>query len=104
MNTDSQKLTVKEKIAYGLGDTASNFYWQMFMSFYSLLLHRCIWNFGGCRWNDVARDANMDTGIDPIMGVIADRTDTKWGKFRPYLLWIALPIGIIGVLTFTTPN
>jgi GPH family glycoside/pentoside/hexuronide:cation symporter len=45
-----------------------------------------------------------DTVNDPMMGMIADRTNTKWGKFRPWLVWGALPIGIIGVLTFTTPD
>ena len=42
--------------------------------------------------------------LNPVMGVIADRTNTKWGKFRPWLLWTAIPFGIIGVLTFTTPD
>ena len=42
--------------------------------------------------------------FNPVMGVIADRTNTRWGKFRPWLLWTAVPFGIIGVLTFTTPN
>ena len=45
-----------------------------------------------------------DSINDPLMGIIADRTNTKWGKFRPYLLWLAIPLGIIGVLTFTTPE
>ena len=39
-----------------------------------------------------------------MMGVIADRTNTRWGKFRPWLLWTAVPFGVIGVLTFTTPE
>ncbi len=42
--------------------------------------------------------------FNPVMGVIADRTNTRWGKFRPWLLWTAVPFGVIGVLTFTTPN
>ena len=41
--------------------------------------------------------------LNPVMGMIADRTSTKWGKFRPWILWTAIPFGIIGVLTFTTP-
>jgi GPH family glycoside/pentoside/hexuronide:cation symporter len=44
-----------------------------------------------------------DSAFDPFVGILGDRTDTRWGKFRPYLLWIALPFGIMGVLTFTTP-
>ena len=45
-----------------------------------------------------------DTVSDPMMGVIADRTQTRWGKYRPYLLWFAAPFAIAGVLLFTTPN
>lgn len=45
-----------------------------------------------------------DSAFDPIVGVVADRTHSRWGKFRPYLLWLAAPFGIIGVLTFVTPD
>jgi GPH family glycoside/pentoside/hexuronide:cation symporter len=104
MNNGSGKLSVKEKIGYGLGDTASNFYWQMFMSFI-LFFYTDVFGISAAAAGTMLLVTRIwDTGIDPIMGVIADRTDTKWGKFRPYLLWMALPIGIIGVLTFTTPN
>jgi GPH family glycoside/pentoside/hexuronide:cation symporter len=104
MNNDSQKLSIKEKIGYGLGDTASNFYWQMFMSFI-LFFYTDVFGISAAVAGTMLLVTRIwDTGIDPIMGVIADRTNTKWGKFRPYLLWMALPIGIIGVITFTTPN
>jgi len=46
----------------------------------------------------------FDSVIDPVMGCLIDRTETRWGKFRPYLLWMAIPFGITGVLTFTTPD
>lgn len=45
-----------------------------------------------------------DAVSDPMMGVIADRTHTRWGKYRPYLLWIAAPFAIAGILLFTTPD
>ena len=45
-----------------------------------------------------------DAVIDPLIGIMGDRTNTRWGKFRPYLLWIAIPFGIFGILTFTTPE
>jgi len=45
-----------------------------------------------------------DAAFDPFVGIIGDRTETRWGKFRPYLLWVAVPFGIIGILTFTTPS
>lgn len=46
----------------------------------------------------------FDAISDPVMGVIADRTQSRWGRFRPWQLWIAIPIGIIGILTFTVPD
>ena len=104
MNNESHRISVGEKIGYGLGDTASNFFWQMFMSFI-LFFYTDVFGIPAAAAGTMLLVTRMwDTGIDPIMGVIADRTNTRWGKFRPYLLWIALPIGIIGVLTFTTPD
>lgn len=46
----------------------------------------------------------FDAISDPVMGVIADRTQSRWGRFRPWQLWVALPVGVIGVLTFTVPD
>lgn len=104
MNNDSTRVSVKEKIGYGLGDTASNFFWQMFMNFI-LFFYTDVFGIPAAAAGTMLLVTRMwDTGIDPIMGIIADRTNTKWGKFRPYLLWMAVPIGIIGVLTFTTPD
>jgi len=100
----SQKLSIKEKISYGFGDTASNFYWQMFMSFI-LFFYTDVFGITAAVAGTMLLITRVwDTVIDPVMGVVADRTETRWGKFRPYLLWMALPIGIIGVLTFTTPH
>jgi len=102
MANESQRLSARKKISDGLGDTASNFYWQMFMSF---ILFFCTGVFGipaAAAGTMLLVTRLWDTAIDPVMGVIADRTDTRWGKFRPYLLWIAVPIGVIGILTFTT--
>ena len=104
MDNESNKLSVREKISYGLGDTASNFYWQMFMSFI-LFFYTDVFGIPAVVAGTMLLITRIwDTAIDPVMGVIADRTNTKWGKFRPYLLWMAIPIGVVGVLTFTTPH
>lgn len=104
MQNGTQKISIGEKIGYSLGDCAANFIFQTVMMF--LLFF----------YTDVMGISPVVAGIiflitriwdafnDPMMGAIADRTNTRWGKFRPWVLWSALPFGIIGVLMFTTPN
>ena len=104
MSTGAGQISIKEKIGYGLGDTASNFYFQMFMNFLLFFYTDVFGIPAAAAGTMLLITKTWDTVNDPIMGVIADRTETKWGKFRPYLLWICVPIAIIGVLTFTTPN
>ncbi len=98
------KAPLLNKIGYGLGDMSSSMFWKIFTAylpfFYStifglslvdatfLMLVTRIW----------------DAVSDPMMGVIADRTSTQWGKYRPYLLWMAIPFAVVGVLLFTTPD
>ncbi len=95
------KLT--EKIGYGFGDLSSSMFWKIF-TYYLPFFYS---NVFGLRLQDatllVLITKLWDAVSDPMMGVIADRTETRWGKYRPYLLWIALPFAIAGVLTFTTP-
>lgn len=98
------KLSVIEKVGYGLGDTASNLYWKTFETF---LMYFYTDVFGLAAKS--AGTMMLVTGIwdavnDPIVGYIADRTKTAWGRFRPYLLWMAIPLAITGVLTFYTPD
>ncbi|MBR9726837.1 glycoside-pentoside-hexuronide (GPH):cation symporter [Shewanella intestini] len=97
-------ITTKEKIAYGLGDTASNIVFQtvmLFLTFFYTDIFGISPAFVGTMFLSVRL---IDAITDPLMGALTDRTNTKWGKFRPYLLWFALPFGIISVLAFTTPD
>ena len=103
-NTAALKAPLIRKIGYGLGDMSSSMFWKIFTAylpfFYStvfglslvdatfLMLITRIW----------------DAISDPMMGIIADRTQTKWGKYRPYLLWMAVPFALVGILLFTTPD
>lgn len=105
MSTDSQKLSVREKIGYSLGDLAANLVFQTlvaWISYYYL-------NIYGLK----PAHATMLTLIvgliaafafNPIMGAIADRTKSRWGKFRPWILWTAIPLGIVSLLAFRTPG
>lgn len=99
-----ERLTVVEKVGYGLGDTASNLYWKTFefflMYFYTDVFGISARSAGGMMLITRIWDA-ID---DPIVGYIADRTRTAWGRFRPYLLWMAIPFAITGCLTFYTPD
>ena len=104
MKSDTQKLSVLEKIGYSLGDAGANFVFKtmiMFqLFFYTNTMGILAWQAGtilllGRLW---------DAFFDPMMGVLADRTKTRWGKFRPWVLWSALPWGIVMVLAYTTPG
>lgn len=107
-NSGSQEARIRlsfvENFGFGLGDTASNFFFQTFNIF---LLYYYTDVFG----IDAAVAGTMflitrlwDAVNDPIMGIIADRTNTRWGKYRPYLLWMAIPYGICGYLLFASPD
>ena len=98
------KLSLKEKIGYGLGDTASHFVWDM-VGFWILIFYTDTFGISAAAAGTIMLIARVwDMISDPLMGVIADRTNTRWGKFRPYILWMALPYSVLAVLTFTTPD
>ncbi len=100
----SQILSVKEKIGYGMGDAASHIVFDnvmMFMMFFYTDIFGIPAGFVGTMFL-LARA--LDAISDPCMGLIADRTRSRWGKFRPWVLFGALPFGIVCVLTYSTPD
>lgn len=100
----SDKLKLKEKIGYGLGDAASSMFWKLF-SMYLLFFYTDVFGIPAAVAGTMFLVTRIwDAANDPIMGILADRTKSRWGKFRPYLLWLAIPFGVIGVLTFSTPS
>jgi len=109
MIQNSAKLTFKEKVGYGFGDFASVLFWQ------SITMNLMFFYTDVFKIADTAKAAIMagavigfsrlfDVIIDPIIGMTADRTETRWGKFRPYLIWMALPLAISAILLFSSPN
>ncbi|MDX2368369.1 MAG: glycoside-pentoside-hexuronide (GPH):cation symporter [Colwellia sp.] len=97
-------LTVREKIAYGLGDTASNIIFQTVMMFL-LIFYTDIVGISPAIVGTMFLVVRLfDAITDPLMGALADRTRTRFGQFRPYLLWLALPFAIISIMAFTTPD
>ena len=104
MEITSTKLSIKEKVGYGLGDTASHFVWDM-VGFWILIFYTDTFGISAAAAGTIMLIARVwDMLSDPLMGIIADRTTTKWGKFRPYILWMAVPYSVLAVLTFTTPD
>ncbi|MBN1481725.1 MFS transporter [candidate division KSB1 bacterium] len=98
------KLSIAEKVGYGLGDMASNILYQAW-SFFLMIFYTDVFGITP----KVASFMFLITRVwdminDPIMGMIADRTKTPWGKFRPYLLWMAVPYGILAYTMFITPE
>lgn len=104
MSISSQKLSVLEKIGYSLGDLAANLIFQTLMTFLAFF------------YTDVYKIPASTASViifvggffgaffNIIMGAIADRTKTRWGKFRPWILWTSAPFGILALLAFSTPN
>ena len=98
------KLPLKEKLAYGVGDTASNLIFTTVMSFL-LFYYTDIFGLTAAAAGALFLGVRVtDAFVDVFVGVAADRTQTRWGKFRPWLLWMAGPFAVVAVLTFTTPD
>ena len=97
-------LSIKEKMGYAAGDVASNFYWRIFDVFL-FIFYTDIFGLSAAAVGTMMLVTRLiDAFTDPLMGAMADRTDTRYGKFRPYLLWGILPICAAGILTFTVPD
>lgn len=105
MNNDSQKLSVFEKIGYSFGDLAANLVFQTLLTFLAFF------------YTDIYGLTTEDSSLvmlvigliaaflfNPLVAALADRTNTRWGKFRPWILWTALPLGIASILAFSTPD
>lgn len=104
MNMVNNKLSLKEKVGYACGDVASNFYWRVFDVFL-FIFYTDVFGISAVAVGTMMLVTRLiDAFSDPLMGALADRTNTKWGKFRPYLLWGIIPIAAAGVLTFTVPD
>lgn len=101
---DTAPLSLTEKIGYGLGDMASNFY-MGFFGIFLLIYYTDVYGISPAAAGTMFLVTKViDAVTDPAMGLIADRTSTKWGKYRPYLLWMAIPYALLGYLLFLGPD
>src|SRR5512142_1198302 len=104
MSDQSQKLAVKEKVGYAVGDVATNFFFQ------SMILYQTRFYTDTVGLSAIAVGTMFlvlrfgDAIIDPFVGALSDRTQTRWGKFRPWVLSTAVPFGVIFWLVYFTPD
>ncbi|HLG41608.1 MAG TPA: MFS transporter [Chitinophagaceae bacterium] len=105
MNTRTQKLSVLEKIGYSLGDLAANLVFQTLVT-YLAYFYTDIYGLNTKDASALILTVGLIAafGFNPIIGALADRTNSKWGKFRPWILWTAVPLGVIALLAFSTPD
>lgn len=98
------KATLAEKIGYGFGDMSSSMFWKIF-SYYLPFFYSNIFGLSLAHAGTLLLVTKLYDAIsDPVMGIIADRTQTRWGKYRPYLLWVAVPFALAGIFAFYTPS
>ena len=96
-------IKLREKIGYGFGDMSSSMFWKIFGA-YLMIFYTDVFGMSAAIVGTMFAVTRIwDSFFDPVVGVVADRTETRWGKFRPYLLYLALPFAIIGIFTFLTP-
>lgn len=105
MNIVSQKLSVLEKFGYSLGDLAANLVFQTLMT-YLAYFYTDIYGLNASDATAIMYIVGTVAAFsfNPVIGALADRTNSKWGKFRPWILYTSIPLGIISVMAFSTPN
>lgn len=98
------RLSPVEKVGYGLGDFASNVVFQTILILLPAFYTDVFGLAPAAMGTMFLAVRLLDTVTDPVMGIVADNTSTRWGKFRPYLLWFAVPFAVVFVLTYITPS
>lgn len=101
---ENHKLSVLEKIGYSLGDLAANLIFQTLMTFLAFFYTDVFGLPAATAAGIMAVGGIFGACFTPVMGMIADRTNTRWGKFRPWLLWTSIPFGVVALLAFSTPD
>jgi GPH family glycoside/pentoside/hexuronide:cation symporter len=102
--TVNKQLTWREKISYGVADMGFNFYWTNIATFLLIYYTDVFGISAAAAASMMFMIKIINAFTDPMIGAAADRTSTRWGKFRPYLIWVPLPLACAAVLTYTTPD
>ena len=98
------KLSWRERLGYGAGDAGFNFYWALIGSYLAAFYTDTLGLTAATAGSIILISKIIDAFTDPVMGAIADRTETRFGKFRPYLIFASIPMAVVAVLAFTTPD
>jgi len=105
MNNTTQRLPVVEKIGFALGDLAANLIFQTLVTFLAFFYTDVYRIPAGAAATLIFIVGLLGAFVfTPVMGLVADRTRTRWGKFRPWILWTAIPFGALSLLAFSTPD
>lgn len=103
-DNSGQKVSLGEKLGYSLGDAAANLVFQMMMIF-QLKFYTDVFGLDGAVAGTILMIASISAlVVDPTVGILADRTRTRWGKFRPWIIWTAIPFCLFYVLAFYNPG
>jgi GPH family glycoside/pentoside/hexuronide:cation symporter len=100
----NKKLTWREKISYGVADMGFNFYWTNVATFLLIFYTDTFGISAAAAASMMFTIKIINAFTDPMIGAVADRTNTRWGKFRPYLIWVPVPLACAAFLTYTTPD
>lgn len=105
MSSNPEILSVREKVGYSLGDLAANLIFQTFITFLAFF-YTDVYRIPAATASTVIFTGGLLGAFvfTPVMGLVADRTSTRWGKFRPWILWTAIPFGVLSLLAFSTPD
>ena len=100
----TEKIKLREKIGYGFGDAASSMFWKIF-GMYSLFFYTDVFGITAAAAGTMFLVARLwDSFFDVLVGIMSDRTKSRYGKYRPYLLWFAIPFAVMGAVTFFVPD
>ncbi len=104
MKSEIGKVSFREKIGYSLGDSSANFVFQLMIIFQLPFYTQAFGITATAAGTILLIARGFDAFVDPLVGILSDRTNTRWGKYRPWILWTALPFGLFFFLAFTTPD
>jgi len=102
--SEARKISLREKISYGFGDFASCLYWKSISDYLNIFYTDIFGITALAAGTMLGISRSFDAIFDLVIGMVADRTNSRWGKFRPYLLYTCVPMAVIGLLTFTVPD